>query len=107
MVLAIKIVTHQIQGFKAVKMIAGMIFSLWVRIMAKAIYPGFQGGEPLAKVLLSILIATFLGVSFGQFLSSLPLYLVATNLMVTSCLIIVWAAFAGVGMWHENQSPVY
>lgn len=78
--------------------IAWVILGLIAGAIAKAIYPGSQGGGILATIILGI-IGAFIGGSLYTFFSTGSLQLVATGLSIPGLFIAILGALVAIFLW--------
>lgn len=78
--------------------IAWVILGLIAGAIAKAIYPGSQGGGILATIILGI-IGAFVGGTLYTFFSTGSLQLVATGLSIPGLFIAVLGALVAIFLW--------
>ncbi|BAY23783.1 hypothetical protein NIES2100_35750 [Calothrix sp. NIES-2100] len=79
--------------------IAWILLGLIAGAIAKAIYPGHQGGGILGTIILGI-IGAFIGGSLGVFFSTGTLALAAPTLSVTGIIVAVLGAIIAVFLWN-------
>ena len=79
--------------------IAWILLGLIAGAIAKAIYPGHQGGGILGTILLGI-IGAFIGGSLGVFFSTGTLALAAPTLSITGIIVAVLGAIIAVFLWN-------
>jgi len=86
--------------------IAWIVLGLIAGAIAKAIYPGHQGGGILGTILLGI-IGAFIGGSLGVFFSTGTFVLTAPALSITGIIVAVLGAIIAVFLWNLlNRSAV-
>jgi uncharacterized membrane protein YeaQ/YmgE (transglycosylase-associated protein family) len=87
--------------------LAWIVLGLIAGAIAKAIYPGHQGGGILGTILLGI-IGAFVGGSLGLFFSTGTLALTAPSLSIPGIAIAVLGAIVAVFLWNllTNRSAV-
>lgn len=78
--------------------IAWIVLGLLAGAIAKAIYPGYQGGGILGTIILGI-IGAFVGGTLYTFLSTGSLSLVATGLSIPGLFIAVLGALVAIFLW--------
>uniref|UniRef100_B8HXU3 Transglycosylase-associated protein n=1 Tax=Cyanothece sp. (strain PCC 7425 / ATCC 29141) TaxID=395961 RepID=B8HXU3_CYAP4 len=78
--------------------IAWIILGLLAGAIAKAIYPGNQGGGILATLILGI-VGAFIGGSLGTFLQTGTLTLTAASLSITGVALAVLGAIIAIWIW--------
>lgn len=78
--------------------IAWIVLGLLAGAIAKAIYPGYQGGGILATIILGI-IGAFIGGSLYTFFSTGSLQLVATSLSIPGLIIAILGALVAIFLW--------
>ena len=79
--------------------IAWIVLGLIAGAIAKAIYPGHQGGGILGTIVLGI-IGAFVGGSIGTFLSTGTLQLAAPGLSIPGVIVAVLGAILAVFLWN-------
>lgn len=79
--------------------LAWIILGLIAGAIAKAIYPGRQGGGILGTILLGI-IGAFVGGTLGTFLSTGTLQLTATALSIPGIAVAVLGAIIAIFIWN-------
>ncbi|AVH68605.1 GlsB/YeaQ/YmgE family stress response membrane protein [Nostoc sp. 'Peltigera membranacea cyanobiont' N6] len=79
--------------------LAWIVLGLIAGAIAKAIYPGHQGGGILATILLGI-IGAFVGGSLGVFFSTGTLALAAPTLSIPGIAVAVLGAIVAVFLWN-------
>ncbi|MBD1895192.1 GlsB/YeaQ/YmgE family stress response membrane protein [Coleofasciculus sp. FACHB-129] len=79
--------------------IAWIVLGLIAGAIAKAIYPGHQGGGILGTILLGI-IGAFVGGSIGTFLQTGTLQLAASSLSIPGIIVAVLGAIIAVFLWN-------
>jgi uncharacterized membrane protein YeaQ/YmgE (transglycosylase-associated protein family) len=79
--------------------VAWIVLGLLAGAIAKAIYPGHQGGGILGTMLLGI-IGAFLGGTLATFLSTGTLQLTATTLSIPGIAVAVLGAIIAVFLWN-------
>jgi uncharacterized membrane protein YeaQ/YmgE (transglycosylase-associated protein family) len=79
--------------------IAWIVLGLVAGAIAKAIYPGHQGGGVLGTILLGI-IGSLVGGSLGTFLSTGTVQLTATALSIPGIALAVLGAIVAVFVWN-------
>ncbi len=87
--------------------LAWIVLGLIAGAIAKAIYPGHQGGGILGTILLGI-IGAFVGGSLGVFFSTGTLSLAAPTLSIPGIAVAVLGAIVAVFLWNllTNRSAV-
>jgi uncharacterized membrane protein YeaQ/YmgE (transglycosylase-associated protein family) len=78
--------------------IAWVVLGLLAGAIAKAIYPGYQGGGILATIILGI-VGAFVGGTLYTFFSTGSLSLVATGLSIPGLFIAVLGALVAIFVW--------
>lgn len=78
--------------------IAWLVLGLIAGAIAKAIYPGHQGGGILGTILLGV-IGAFVGGTLGSFFSTGTLQLTATALSIPGIAVAVLGAIVAVFIW--------
>ncbi len=79
--------------------IAWIVLGLIAGAIAKAIYPGHQGGGVLGTILLGI-VGSLVGGSLGTFLSTGTVQLTATALSIPGIALAVLGAIVAVFVWN-------
>ncbi len=92
---------------KTMNILAWIVLGLIAGAIAKAIYPGHQGGGFLGTILLGI-IGAFVGGSLGIFFSTGTLALAAPTLSITGIAVAVLGAIVAVFLWNllTNRSAI-
>ncbi|MBH8561803.1 GlsB/YeaQ/YmgE family stress response membrane protein [Nostoc sp. CENA67] len=80
-------------------LLAWIVLGLVAGAIAKAIYPGHQGGGILGTILLGI-IGAFVGGSLGVFFSTGRFALAASTLSLTGILVAVLGAIIAIFLWN-------
>lgn len=80
--------------------LAWLVLGLLAGAIAKAIYPGHQGGGILSTIILGI-IGAFVGGSIGIFLSTGQLALAAHSLSIPGVGIAVLGAIIAIFLWYS------
>lgn len=80
--------------------IAWVVLGLLAGAIAKAIYPGYQGGGILATILLGV-IGAFLGGSLGILLTTGRLALAAPTFSLPGLALAVVGALIAIFIWHS------
>jgi uncharacterized membrane protein YeaQ/YmgE (transglycosylase-associated protein family) len=84
---------------KTMNILAWIVLGLIAGAIAKAIYPGHQGGGIIATMLLGI-IGAFVGGSLGIFFSTGTLTLAAPTLSIPSIAVAVIGAIVAIFLWN-------
>ena len=79
--------------------VAWVVLGLIAGAIAKAIYPGRQGGGILGTILLGI-IGAFVGGTLGTFLSTGTLQLAATTFSIPGIALAVRGAIVAIFIWN-------
>ncbi|KOP23132.1 transglycosylase [Hapalosiphon sp. MRB220] len=79
--------------------LAWIVLGLIAGAIAKAIYPGHQGGGILGTIVLGI-IGAFVGGSLGVFFATGRFALAATSLSIPGILVAVLGAIVAVFVWN-------
>ncbi|MBH8575604.1 GlsB/YeaQ/YmgE family stress response membrane protein [Nostocaceae cyanobacterium CENA369] len=79
--------------------LAWIVLGLIAGAIAKAIYPGHQGGGILGTILLGI-IGAFVGGSLGVFFNTGTLTLTASTLSIPGILVAVLGAIVAIFLWN-------
>jgi uncharacterized membrane protein YeaQ/YmgE (transglycosylase-associated protein family) len=80
-------------------LLAWIVLGLIAGAIAKAIYPGYQGGGFLATILLGI-IGAFIGGSLGMFFSTGTLALAAPTFSLPGIVVAVLGAIVAIFLWN-------
>ncbi|WP_414588120.1 GlsB/YeaQ/YmgE family stress response membrane protein [Scytonema sp. PCC 10023] len=80
--------------------IAWVVLGLLAGAIAKAIYPGYQGGGILATILLGI-VGAFIGGSLGVLLATGRLTLTAASFSLPGLALAVIGALLAIFIWHS------
>lgn len=88
-----------IEGNKTMNLLAWIVLGLIAGAIAKAIYPGRQGGGFLATILLGI-IGAFVGGSLGMFFSTGSLALATPTFSIPGIAIAVLGAIVAIFLWN-------
>ncbi|BAZ19871.1 transglycosylase-associated protein [Kalymmatonema gypsitolerans NIES-4073] len=80
--------------------IAWVVLGLLAGAIAKAIYPGYQGGGILATILLGI-VGAFIGGSLGVLLATGRLVLTAPAFSLPGLALAVIGALLAIFIWHS------
>lgn len=83
---------------EVMNIIAWVILGLLAGAIAKAIYPGYQGGGILSTMILGI-IGAFLGGSLFTFFSTGSLQLTAASLSIPGIFVAVIGAMVAIFLW--------
>lgn len=78
--------------------IAWLVLGLLAGAIAKAIYPGHQGGGILATIILGI-VGAFVGGSLYSLLTTGSLQLVATGFSIPGVIVAVLGAMVAIFLW--------
>lgn len=79
--------------------LAWIVLGLIAGAIAKAIYPGHQGGGILGTLLLGI-VGAFIGGTLGTLLSTGTLQLAATTLSIPGIVVAVLGAIVDIFIWN-------
>lgn len=79
--------------------IAWVVLGLIAGAIAKAVYPGHQGGGILGTILLGI-VGAFVGGSLGTWVSTGSLQLVSTSLTIPGIVLAVIGAIIAIFIWN-------
>ena len=79
--------------------VAWVVLGLIAGAIAKAVYPGHQGGGILGTILLGV-IGAFVGGTLGSFLSTGTLQLTATTLSVPGIAVAIVGAIIAIFIWN-------
>jgi uncharacterized membrane protein YeaQ/YmgE (transglycosylase-associated protein family) len=80
-------------------LLAWIVLGLVAGAIAKAIYPGHQGGGILSTILLGI-VGAFIGGTLAVILTTGNLSLAATTLSVPGVILAVLGAILAIFIWH-------
>jgi len=83
--------------------LAWVVLGLIAGAIAKAIYPGHQGGGILGTILLGI-IGAFVGGSLGLFFTTGTLALTAPTLSITGIIVAIIGSIVAVFLWNLLNS---
>ncbi|MBW4678814.1 MAG: GlsB/YeaQ/YmgE family stress response membrane protein [Microcoleus vaginatus WJT46-NPBG5] len=86
--------------------LAWVVLGLIAGAIAKAIYPGYQGGGILATILLGI-VGAFVGGTLATFLSTGSLQLTATTFSLPGLFVAVLGALVAIWLWHMINRRAY
>ncbi|MFB2834718.1 GlsB/YeaQ/YmgE family stress response membrane protein [Floridanema evergladense] len=86
--------------------LAWVILGLLAGAIAKAIYPGYQGGGILATLVLGI-IGAFVGGTLATLLQTGTLQLTATSLSLPGVFVAVLGAIIAIWLWHQFSRRAY
>lgn len=81
-------------------LIAWVVLGLLAGAIAKAIYPGYQGGGILSTILLGI-VGAFLGGTLMTLLQTGKLALTATAFSLPGLFVAVLGALLAIWIWHK------
>lgn len=84
-------------------LLAWLVLGLLAGAIAKAIYPGRQGGGILSTILLGI-VGAFVGGTLGVFLTTGTLALAAPTLSIPGVAVAVLGALLAVFIWYSFAS---
>jgi uncharacterized membrane protein YeaQ/YmgE (transglycosylase-associated protein family) len=88
-------------------LIAWIVLGLVAGAIAKAIYPGVQGGGIVATLILGV-IGAFIGGTLFSFLSTGSLQLASTSFSLAGLLVAVIGAIVAIFLWglfNRNTAP--
>ncbi|MFB2977460.1 GlsB/YeaQ/YmgE family stress response membrane protein [Microseira sp. BLCC-F43] len=86
-------------------LIAWIVLGLLAGAIAKAIYPGYQGGGILSTILLGI-VGAFLGGTLMTLLQKGTLSLTATTFSLPGLFVAVLGALLAIWIWHKVGNRV-
>ncbi len=86
--------------------LAWVILGLLAGAIAKAIYPGYQGGGILGTILLGI-VGAFLGGTLATLLQTGSLQLTATSLTIPGLFLAVLGAIIAIWIWNYFNRRAY
>lgn len=84
-------------------LVAWLVLGLLAGAIAKAIYPGHQGGSFLSTILLGI-VGAFIGGSLAVFLTTGSLALAAPTLSILGVAVAVLGALVAIFLWYSFAS---
>lgn len=87
-------------------LLAWVVLGLLAGAIAKAIYPGYQGGGILATIVLGI-IGAFVGGTLATFLQTGALQLTATTFSIPGLFVAVIGALIAIWVWHWINRRAY
>jgi uncharacterized membrane protein YeaQ/YmgE (transglycosylase-associated protein family) len=87
-------------------LLAWIILGLLAGALAKAIYPGYQGGGILSTMVLGI-IGAFLGGTLMTFLQTGALQLTATAFSLPGLFVAVLGSLIAIWLWHMFNRRAY
>lgn len=79
--------------------IAWIVLGLLAGAIAKAVYPGYQGGNILSTMLLGI-VGAFLGGTLMTLIQTGTLQLTATTFSIPGVVVAVIGALVAIWIWH-------
>lgn len=91
---------------EVMNLLAWIVLGLIAGAIAKAIYPGYQGGGLLATIVLGI-IGAFLGGTLATFLQTGTLQLTATTFSIPGLFVAVIGALIAIWLWHFFNRRAY
>jgi uncharacterized membrane protein YeaQ/YmgE (transglycosylase-associated protein family) len=80
-------------------LLAWIVLGLLAGAIAKAIYPGYQGGGILSTILLGIA-GAFIGGTLATLLTTGTLQLASTTFSLTGLFVAVLGALLAIWIWH-------
>lgn len=86
--------------------IAWVILGLLAGAIAKAIYPGYQGGGILGTIFLGI-IGAFVGGTLATLLQTGTLQITSASLSIPGLFIAVLGALVAIWIWHQINRRAY
>lgn len=86
--------------------IAWIVLGLLAGAIAKAIYPGRQGGGFLSTMLLGI-VGAFIGGTLGTFLQTGTLQLAAASLSIPGIIVSILGAMIAIFIWESMNRRAY
>lgn len=87
-------------------LLAWIVLGLLAGAIAKAIYPGYQGGGILATIVLGI-IGAFVGGTLATLLQTGTLQFTATAFSIPGLLVAVIGALIAIWVWHWINRRAY
>jgi uncharacterized membrane protein YeaQ/YmgE (transglycosylase-associated protein family) len=94
------------QGIKFMNLIAWIVLGLLAGALAKAIYPGYQGGNILSTIVLGI-VGAFVGGTLATLLQTGTLQLTATTFSLPGLFVAVIGALVAIWIWHMINRRAY
>ena len=87
-------------------LLAWIVLGLLAGAIAKAIYPGYQGGGILSTILLGIA-GAFIGGTLATLLTTGTLQLASTTFSLTGLFVAVLGALLAIWIWHMMHRRAY
>lgn len=87
-------------------LLAWVVLGLLAGAIAKAIYPGYQGGGILSTILLGI-VGAFVGGTLATLLQTGSLQLTATTFSIPGLFVAVLGALVAIWIWHMINRRAY
>lgn len=87
-------------------LLAWVILGLLAGAIAKAVYPGYQGGGILSTIFLGI-VGAFVGGTLATFLQTGTLQLTATTFSIPGVFVAVLGALIAIWIWHMINRRAY
>ncbi|MGE5656264.1 MAG: GlsB/YeaQ/YmgE family stress response membrane protein [Actinomycetota bacterium] len=87
-------------------LLAWVVLGLLAGALAKAIYPGYQGGGILSTILLGI-VGAFVGGTLATLLQTGSLQLTATTFSIPGLFVAVLGALVAIWIWHMINRRAY
>lgn len=87
-------------------LLAWIVLGLLAGAIAKAIYPGYQGGGILATIVLGI-IGAFVGGTLATFLQTGTLHLTTASFSIPGLFVAVLGALIAIWVWHWINRRAY
>ena len=87
-------------------LLAWVVLGLLAGAIAKAVYPGYQGGSILSTILLGI-VGAFVGGTLATFLQTGSLQLTATTFSIPGVFVAVLGALIAIWIWHMINRRAY
>jgi uncharacterized membrane protein YeaQ/YmgE (transglycosylase-associated protein family) len=91
------------EGIKAMNLVAWLVLGLLAGAIAKAIYPGHQGGGILSTIVLGV-VGAFVGGSLAVLLTTGSLALAAPSLSLPGIVVAVLGAMIAIFLWYSFAS---
>jgi uncharacterized membrane protein YeaQ/YmgE (transglycosylase-associated protein family) len=91
------------EGIKAMNLVAWLVLGLLAGAIAKAIYPGHQGGGILSTIVLGV-VGAFIGGSLAVLLTTGSLALAAPSLSLPGIVVAVLGAMIAIFLWYSFAS---
>ena len=86
--------------------LAWIVLGLLAGAIAKAIYPGYQGGGILATMVLGI-VGAFIGGTLATLLTTGRLYIASATFSIPGLFVAVLGALIAIWIWHMMHRRAY